>query len=293
MTDSEPDLHALFPPHDVPLIPVPTETVAEWEPGTFVENLAAGHGGSWLVTLPSHRRIDRVHTDGTCEVFAELAAMPTGIVADADGAFVISGHIGHQAWRLDRVDEHGAEKICDLPELRFGNGMARSGEQLVVADSARGLLLAVTPRTGESTIWSEHELLTPADPSAGVPGVNGVAAHRDHLYLTNTSRALLLRIPRSDTGAGLEVVAERLVADDLDLHPDGRTFLATHVFDSVLQLGPGGDRRDIAGRDQGIETSTSVTLDPQDSSLLWVTTAGERFGSRQRAKPARLVRLTV
>lgn len=272
---------------------VPAEIVTEWEPGTFAENLAPGPERSWLVTLTSHGRVDRVSADGSREVFAEVGGMPTGIVADLGGAFVVSGHIGQEGWRLYRVDAAGVETVCDLPELRFGNGMARSGEQLFVADSARGLVLAVTPSTGRYTVWLEHELLTPTEESGGVPGVNGVTARGEHLYLTSTSRALVLRVALGATAGEPEVVAEQLLADDFDIHPDGRMFLATHVFDSVRQLDPDGGNRDIAGRHQGIETSTSVAVDPRDSTRLWVTTAGERFGSREREKPARLVRLTV
>ncbi|GAA5142319.1 SMP-30/gluconolactonase/LRE family protein [Pseudonocardia adelaidensis] len=272
---------------------VPAEIITEWEPGTFAENLAPGPEDSWLVTLTSHRRVDRVAADGSREVFAEVSGMPTGIVADGDGALVVSGDIGQEGWRLDRVGESGVEKVCDLPELRFGNGMARSGEQLFVTDSARGLLLAVAPGTGRSTVWLEHELLSPAAESGGVPGVNGVTVRGEHLYLTSTSRALVLRVRLGATAGDLEIVAEQLLADDFDIHPDGRMFLATHVFDSVRQLEPDGSHRDIAGRDQGIETSTAVAVDPRDSTRLWVTTAGERFGSPHREKPARLVRLTV
>ena len=45
---------SLHPPHDaVPLHPVATEVVAQWPPGTFLENLALDSDGeSWLVTSP-------------------------------------------------------------------------------------------------------------------------------------------------------------------------------------------------------------------------------------------------
>src|SRR5262249_19949790 len=119
----------------------PAETVTEWEPGTFVENLAAGPDGSWLVTIPSHRRIDRVHRDGRSEVFAELDRMPTGIVADADGAFVIAGSINTRDWQLVRIEHGRSRAVCALPDLVFGNGMQRVGERLLAVDSALGLAL--------------------------------------------------------------------------------------------------------------------------------------------------------
>lgn len=68
-----------------------TEIAAEREPGTFVENLADTSDGGWLVTIPSHHRIDRVDREGHTAVFVELDRPPTGIVADATGVDPATG----------------------------------------------------------------------------------------------------------------------------------------------------------------------------------------------------------
>lgn len=73
------------PDHEpVPFAAVPAETVAQWEPGTFVENLAPAPDGGWFVTLPSHRRVDHVAVSDRRTTVAQLATMPTGIVADGE-----------------------------------------------------------------------------------------------------------------------------------------------------------------------------------------------------------------
>ncbi|GAA1139017.1 hypothetical protein GCM10009579_74300 [Streptomyces javensis] len=127
--------------------------------------------------------------------------------------------------------------------------------------------------------------------SAASRGVSPSAPHAD-VFLTNTARAPLLRVPAAATDTThLEVVAERLFADDFAVHDDGTLYLATHTLDSVLRLAPDGRRTDIARADQGVETSTSVAIDPEDPDALWVTAAGERFGSGGHDKPARLIRL--
>jgi hypothetical protein len=277
----------------VPFAAVPAETIAEWEPGTFVENLAPSPDGGWLVTVPSHHRIDHVTAEGRRGPFAELAAMPTGIVADGDGVWVISGLIGEPGWRLDRVGRNHVEHVCELPQLRFGNGMARAGRRLLIADSALGVVLAVDLDSKQVAPWLSHELLTAPAEAAGVPGVNGITVIGDQVLLTNTARALVLRIPiAAPDPADLEVLAERLVADDFTVDGTGSLYLATHLFDSVLRLDPDGWRTDIAGPDQGVETSTSAAIDPRHPDALWVTAAGERFGGGH-GKPARLIRLTI
>ena len=268
------------------------ETVAEWEPGTFVENLAAGPDGSWLVTIPSHRRIDRVDREGHVAVFAELDRMATGIVADGAGVLVLAGSIGDRNWQLVRADHGRCEVVGDLPELVFGNGLQRVGGHLLAMDSALGLVLEIDAGSGDSATWLRHPLLAAPDPGARMPGANGVAVQGDQVYISNTARALLLRcsLGRRD----LEVVAENLTADDFAVHLDGRIFLATHHGNSVVELTPDGGRTELAGREQGMAGSTAVALDPHDPGVLCVTTTGGMRGLRDRAgEPARLVRLRL
>ena len=74
------------------------ETIAHWEPGTFLENLAARPDGSWLVTIPSLNRVDLVQPDGSHEVFARPAHHVTGIVADGTAAYVLTGSMRQHDW---------------------------------------------------------------------------------------------------------------------------------------------------------------------------------------------------
>ena len=292
---------ALHPPHDpVPLRPVPASPVAEWPAGTFIENLAPAPGetGGWLVTIPSHNRVDRVHPDGRHEVLAEFPHPPTGIVSDGTSALVVTGPMGSPGLQLARLGKPGArasaETVCDLPGLISGNGMTWAGDRLLIADSLHGHVLATDPASGTSSVWLAHHLLTKTDPDSPLPGVNGIATRNGQVYLTSSERALLLRCPVHSTypAIDLEVAAERLFADDLDLDPDGRIYLATHTYHSVLRLDPDGHREDIAGHAQGIAGPTSVAFDPHDPTALYVTTTGGLLSPpRGKPEPARLIRL--
>ncbi|GAA0238602.1 hypothetical protein [Cryptosporangium japonicum] len=261
---------------------LPVTTVAEWPPGTYPENLAAAPDGSWLVTFLSHNRIDRVHPDGTITVFATLPAMPRGIAVVQDDAYVVAGSNGRDNWRLYRISlaHTGAELVCELPDLRLGNGLAASGRHLLVVDSAEGTVTRINPENGAYAVWIEDELLT--SPHDSLPGVNGIVVEQDDVYLTNTARSLILHTPL--VFPNLSVVADQIVGDDLDRHPDGSFYVATLFHDSVVQVRPDGSRRDVV---RNLATTTAVAIDPANSDFVWVTAAGTE------TIPARLVRLQV
>jgi len=301
------------PAHDVPLRPVPAEVVAEWPPGTFLENLApsAAHPGSWLVTIPSHNRVDRVDPDGKQHTVAELPNAVTGIATIGVGTFALSGVMGGAGWQLVRIEDspggtggsggavHAADTatvVCDLPDLRLGNGLAWDGHRLLAVDSALGHLVAIDPVAGTSAVWLAHELLGPLEPNSPLPGANGIAVHDGYVYVTNSARALLVRSPlTSDDPAGeLAVVAAHLAADDFDIDPGGRCYLATNVMHTVLRLDPDGGREDIAGLEQGAAGATSAALDPRDPTALYVTSTGGMLNPPAGGvQPSRLVRLTL
>jgi hypothetical protein len=290
--------------HDAPpLRPVPSVVVAEWPEGTFLENLAPSgtHPGSWLVTVPSHNRIDRVDPGGKWDTVVELPTTVTGITTTDLGTFFLTGVMGEPGWWLARLDDPDAgqpsgDTVCDVPELVLGNGLTWDGHRLLAVDSGLGHLVAIDPVQRTSSVWLAHELLTKLDPATALPGANGIVVHGGWVYVTNSERALLVRCPvASDSPADeLEVVAERLAGDDLDIDRHGRAYVATHVLHSVLRLDPDGRREDIAGLDEGVAGSTSVALDPQDPTALYVTSTGGMLNPPEGGvQPSRLVRLTL
>jgi hypothetical protein len=279
---------------EAPFEPAPFEIRGEWDPGTFIENLAPAPYGGWFVTVPSHHRVDRVEPSGAHRVFADVPDSPTGIVSTREAALVLTGTIGENNWQVVGFDARGTVREAHaLPELRFGNGMERAGEKLLIADSVQGLILSLDPRDGSRHPVIQHDLLTGPSPDVPIPGANGVALHNGSVYVSNTGRGLLLRVPLNGAPEP-EIVAEHLVADDLDIDQDGRVYLATHYLNSVLRLDPDGTRTNIAGPDQGIVGSTSVLIDRRASGALYATTTGGMLGLDQNdGTPARLVRITI
>ena len=121
-----------------------------------------------------------------------------------------------------------------------------------------------------------------------------LAVDQDWDLMTSSDRGLVLRVPATSTdlAADLEVVTERLVGDDLAVVPDGRIFVATLTFHSVLCLYPDGHREDVAGHGEHIAGPTAVALGDFPSPALYVTTTGGLLSPPgNEVEPARLVRV--
>jgi hypothetical protein len=288
----------LHPVHDaVPADPLPVTVVAEWETGTFLENLAHAPDGGWWVTSPHHCRVEQVGADGVVRHSVRFPGPVTGIVADlADEhqALVAGADPDHGSWTLYQISDGVAVPLCPLPGVAFANGMTWYGTQLVIADSTRGALVAVDPRSGRVDIVREDELLAPANPQLPLPGVNGLTVDASgDLLLTNTSRSQLLRLHGGLADGALTVAADRLVGDDLAAHPDGNVYIATHTYHSVLRLDVDGNRSDVATYTQGVAGPTAVALAPDRMSLFVCTTGGLLSPAAGAPEPARLLRIDL
>ena len=288
----------MHPAHDVvPVEPLPVTVVAEWEAGTFLENLAHAPDGGWWVTSPSHSLVHEVGPGGDIRRSIKFPGLVSGIVADqADErrALVTFQDPSQGTWMLYSINGDGASPLFELPGVAFANGMTWYGTQLVIADSARGALVAVDPRSGRVDIAREDKMLTPVVPNSPAPGVNGLTVDSSgDLLLTSSSRSLLLKLHGDLATGALTVVAERLAGDDLVAHPDGDVYIATHTYNSVLRLDAKLNRSDVATHDQGVAGSTAVALAPDRRSLFVTTTGGLLSPPPGGPEPARLLRIDL
>jgi hypothetical protein len=275
-----------------------TATVAEWPAGTFLENVAPDPDGqSWLVTSPSDQAVYRVSPSGSVTVAAQFDRTPTGIVAHpVMGTLSAVGTQGQPDWQLYRITAAGAQPVCALPDVLGGNGMTWSGDRLLVADSARSVIVAVDVTAGTADIWLQHPLLTPGDAHSPLPGINGLDTHAGWVVMSSSDRGMILRVPAASTqpAEDLEVLAQQLVGDDFAIAPDGRIFIATHTYHSVLCLYPDGHRDDIADHTDGVAGPTAVAIADQPAPTLYVTTTGGLLSPPDgHVEPARLLRVNA
>ena len=279
----------------------PAEVIATWPKGSFAENLAIDGEGTIHVTLHTDRVVVRVDpATRAVSPFAAYATPVAGVAFGPDGTLYASGgepgKLGGVIWATGR--DGSVRRLADLPNATFLNGVTLHPDgRLLVVESIGGMIYAVDPATGSVTAWMQDERLRPPVPD-GTPGANGIKLHGGYAYISVTARDLVVRAPLDRNGASgaIEVVAERLRADDFAVAADGSLIIATHPAHSLVCLAPDGARSTLASAKQGMIGSTAVAFGRMNAdrrSVYVTTTGGTMTLPDDRLEPAKLVRVDL
>ena len=284
---------------DPPLVPVPHRIVATWPVGTFIENVAVLADGDFCLAVHNKRQLLRVKRDGSSRVWMETPASPAGFVAFGRGVVFVAGEPGagpHHVYELTGAGE--LHRRLEVPDTLFLNGFTPAGRSLAyTVDSIRGTIIEIDTDRWASRVVLTDERLGKCSDEPMLPGANGVKATEGGLYVTNTDRALALRVGLSESGTvtDVTVLADALRGDDLALDATGDLFVTNHIHNTLIRVSADGTSRvAIAGPEQGMAGSTACAFHPDDPGALYVTTTGGVImplnGVPQDAK---LVRLEV
>ncbi|CAL9636164.1 hypothetical protein [Streptomyces sp. enrichment culture] len=249
----------------------------DFSAGQTPESIALEPDGSALVTFAFARQIAHVDPRGDVTVLAELPrvdnprtpvigiAAAMGIARAEDGTVYVNYATGTEEsgiWRL-RPDGSGPVQIARFPATSFPNGLALDEEcgTLYAADSARGIVWRVPVTGGTPRAWATGTPLTPKS----FVGANGVQVRKGAVWVSNTDRATLLRIPvRPDKSAGpIQTRARNLtwIDDFAFVGHRGDTVLAAQIqVNKVALVRPDGTHRTVLTRADGLANPTSVAV---------------------------------
>lgn len=193
--------------------------------------------------------------------------------------------------KFDETSTASVQRITSVPHVGWLNGATfiPGTSKLVIAESTQGQLICCDVDTGTISIWLEDDLLAKITDRPPWPAANGVQYFRDHIYVTNSDRALLLsaRVEK-DTGdfvrGTLEVLAESLCGDDLAFDVEGHAYIATNPQNTLLKLPVIGlgklesERLIIAGTqtqpDAAGITAVAFGRNQDDGKALYAVTTG-------------------
>ncbi|MFH0176516.1 hypothetical protein ACIA6D_30010 [Streptomyces cacaoi] len=170
------------------------------------------------------------------------------------------------------------QRLAALPADGLPNGLAidPTGRTLYVADSQKGTIWAVPVSGGPATAWLTDPALA-IEASAPVPfGANGLRFHNGAVWVSNLSKATLLRIPVSATGAAgrIHTVTSSLTGvDDFSFLSDRSdvVFAAQNGPNQVSVVYPNGTTKTVLTAADGLASPSSTAV---RGKQLYITDGG-------------------
>ncbi|WP_284577125.1 hypothetical protein [Streptomyces sp. 2P-4] len=245
------------------------------EDGQTPENIALDPDGSAYLTFALARQVAHADAGGHTRVIATLpeaappgtpgagAAAVTGIVRTHDGSLYVPYVTGTDRTGIHRIRPDGTVGLfARLPADGHANGLALDKRHglLYAADSRLGTIWRISLHDASVTAWAAGAPLEPVTSA----GANGIKVHHGAVWVSNSDRGTLLRIPvREDGTAGaVETHATGLAGiDDFAFAGDGMTVVAAlPASDEVVLVRPDGTRSTMLTRRDGLSGPTSVAV---------------------------------
>jgi sugar lactone lactonase YvrE len=271
---------------------VELETVVTFDPHAheYPEGVAVDPSGALYVSLSSIGEIRRIAPDGTQTVLAQLhvaGGYTLGITLAPDGAIYAAVPATPQKdlglWRIE--PDGTATRVSALDPKGFPNDVALDDEgNAFVSDSALGAVWRVT-EDGATSLWIQHPLLQ-GDRTVFGFGANGLELHEGALFVANTSKGSIVRIPiRGNGEAGRPAIFVQdpalIGADGLAFDGAGNAYVTTDgVQNTLVRVTGGGVIETLATAAHGLDYPASVAFGTGvDSATLFIANVGVAFGT--------------
>jgi hypothetical protein len=285
---------------DKPIELAPAKIIASFPVNTFLENLAIAPDGTIFVSNHEVGEIVRITPDGNQQIHATVEGKVSGLAFTTNGDLVATGWNGDSIPVVSLVKSDGTVKtLLTLPDAMFLNGITPlSDTQYLTADSYRGAIWLIDIAQASGSIWLEHPMLARSNSESVFPAANGLKRFGDFLYVSNTEKMLLLRIPVDSTNkpGEPEIFVEQTNIDDFAFDVEGNLYGATHIYNSVVRIASDRSTTIIAQAESGVIGSTAVAFGQHegDSTAIYVVTNGGMFlPPPTGVVPANVVRLEI
>lgn len=277
------------------------KTLKTWPAGTFLESISVDPDGTVFIANHDSGALERVTSDGKSTEVGRIGGLITGILKLDDETFLATGRRkgGPESLYLMKRNGH-VELAASAKDAKFLNGMTMLEPGVVlVADSTGGTVWRFDLKTRHLTTWLAHELL--AHKKAGsafpantpFPAANGIKRRGQDVYVSNSDRAAIVRIPVDQNGrAGVpQVWVENVLADDFAFDAVGNLYIPTHPMNSIVKIDRLGKRTTIATGAEGVIGATAVAVSETGQTLYVV--GNSLIPYQGKNEPARLVALDI
>jgi sugar lactone lactonase YvrE len=180
------------------------EVVRDYGVGELPEGIAFDKMGNMYVSIQSKGEIWKIRPNGAESLlFSVPTAAAFGLAVDACGNVYATFALGTSGNGVYRITKDGDGKLLPGTEkILWANALAFDKRgSLYITDTWDGAIWRVTPG-GSARLWLQHDLLEGlelTDPGKvqGFPpvGANGIGYWHGDLYVANTEKGLLIRVP--------------------------------------------------------------------------------------------------
>ncbi|HWE10749.1 MAG TPA: SMP-30/gluconolactonase/LRE family protein [Solirubrobacteraceae bacterium] len=235
------------------------------------ENITLAPGGAADVTFNRARQVARVGANGSVSILATLPAPATGtataagIVRGKGGFLYVDYNAGSQSgiWRIPPRGGTPVQVVA-TPGVKVLNGLAidPSTDTLYATDSTTGTVWKVSLKTGTASLWARGPALE-ASNGSGI-SANGIKVHAGAVWVSNTDKGTLLRIPIGAHGAAgaVTTMAKGITSiDDFTFTGRGNAVLAAEDYaNAVALVNPNGTHHIVLTSTDGISNPTSIAV---------------------------------
>ncbi|HWW85438.1 MAG TPA: hypothetical protein VNZ26_17640, partial [Vicinamibacterales bacterium] len=237
-------------------------------------DIAVAPDGSADISFSEANQAARVSLDGRVSVLGQLPRsggcpqnnglpLSLGLVRLPDGTVLLvdcTGDTDTGVWRIR--PGQAPVQIASLPSNGFPNDMvlASGSGQLYIADSVLATVWRVPVAGGTPVAWASDAALA----NTTFIGANGIAVHDNAVWVSNTDKGTIVRIPiRSDGTAGpVQTVVSGQAGgiDNFTFVPGTDVIVAAEVVaNEVIAIQNGQTSVLLSGAD-GLESPTSVAV---------------------------------
>jgi sugar lactone lactonase YvrE len=285
---------------NTPVELVKSQQIAEFPVNTFLESIAIAADNTLFVTNHFEGKIIRIDPDLTPVTHAEILGKAAGLAFLSDKELLLTGWNENSVATIFKISPQGAvETLITLPDAIFLNGITHlTGDRYLIADSYRGAIWKLDAAQTSARIWLEHPLLARTSADKELPAANGLKVFNQALYVSNTEKQHIVRIPILENAQPGEptIFIDRVNIDDFAFDCRGNLYGTTHIYNSVVKISPEGKVTAIAQAEEGMAGSTALAFGRNDgdrTGIYVVTNGGMSYPLPTGIESAKVVRLEI
>jgi len=263
----------------VPTELLQTKVFVSFPKNTWLENLVLDEKGNFFVTDYPKGLVYKISTNGKSENFAKINGKIAGLALFHDDQLLVTGWDSTGTPCLFVVDAKGnSKKQSDIEGGMFPNGILKlNKDKYLIADSYAGCIWLYDAKANAISTWLKDDLLARTSPKSEFPAANGLKIYKGNLYVSNTEKQILVKIPLPKLTPGKpEEFLNKVNIDDFTIDDNGNIYAATNVYNSVIKITPDKKLTTIADYTTGASgsTATIIAKNKNGEKVLYVSTSG-------------------